>query len=102
MDIDIKYAGDTANVVIDGNIDSIASGELSDKLQEVTDNLKIKNITIDLKGVKTINSAGIGKLLKIYKHYDGQGGSFKIIHISEKLMALFKEINLDKIIPISS
>lgn len=101
MNIDVKYTGNNALITIDGNIDSTSGIELDNQFQEVIGNSNIKNINFDLKAVKSINSAGIGKILKFYKHYENQGGSFKIIHISEKLLSLFKDINLDKIISIS-
>ena len=101
MNVELSYNNDTVSVVIDGNIDSSTRDELNNKFQEVTSHTDIKNANIDLKGVKSINSAGIGKLLKFYKHFDSIGGEFKIVHISNRLMSLFKDINLDKIISIS-
>jgi len=101
MEIKVNITGSNALVTIDGNIDSTSGIELDEKFQEIIGNTNIKNVNFDLKAVKSINSAGIGKILKFYKHYDSMGGSFKIIHVSEKLMSLFKDINLDKIISIS-
>ncbi|MCK4798148.1 MAG: STAS domain-containing protein [Spirochaetes bacterium] len=101
MNIELTYNNDTINITIMGNIDTLISTELNTTIQEIIDNTEIKNAVFDLKGVNNINSAGIGKLLKLYKHFENIGGSFKIIHASSKLKSLFTNINLDKIISIS-
>ena len=101
MNIELTYDNETANIIIVGNIDSTTGTELSEKLQDIIENPDIKNANFDLKGVNTINSAGIGKFLKFYKHIESKNGSFKIVKVSDKLMRLFKDINLDKIISIS-
>ena len=101
MTIEIKYENDTAHITVTGNIDTYGGVELSEKFIEITDNPKIKNAKLDLKGVKQINSAGIGKILKFYKHFENKKGSFEIIHVSDKVLELFQEINLHKIITIS-
>ena len=48
----------------------------------------------------SITSAGIGKLLAFYKHFDQAGGGMKITALSPQLTKQFKEIHLDQIIPI--
>jgi anti-anti-sigma factor len=102
MNIDLSYDEYTVNITISGSIDSAGGTLIGEKFQEVIDYPRIiKNVNLDLKGVSTINSAGIGKLLKFYKHFDKLGGVFKITHISDNLLTLFKDINLDKIIQIS-
>lgn len=100
MAIQLNYVNDTVTIVVNANIDSIIGSELSEKFQEIIDNPTIKNSILDLKGVRQINSAGIGKILKFYKHFEINSGSFKITNASDKVLELFKEINLDKIITI--
>jgi len=101
MTINLNYENDTVIIVVDGNIDTYGGVELSEKFQEITDNPKIKNAKLDMKGVSQINSAGIGKILKFYKHFENNSGKFEIIHVSDKVLELFQEINLHKIITIS-
>lgn len=101
MNISYSYNDDTVTVVIDGNIDTTGGSQLNDKFQEILNNDYIKFANLDLKGVNSINSAGIGKLLRFYKHFNKCGGELKIVHVSDKLYELFKDINLDKIIAIA-
>lgn len=101
MNVKIEYFKDTANIIIEGNIDTNSNSEIGTKFNEITDNKEIKNVNLDLKLLRSINSSGIGKILKFYKYIDEIGGEFKIIHASERVVTLFRDINLDKIISVS-
>ena len=101
MNIKYYYNDDTVNIYIEGIIDATTSSDLNIKFQEIMSNPSIKNVNLDLKNVESINSSGIGKILRFYKYIDGIGGEFKIVHVSNRLFEIFKDINLDKIISIS-
>jgi anti-anti-sigma factor len=100
MNIDILLEENCINFKIEGAIDTEGGSELSNKFAEVSGNTSIKNAVFDLGEVPTITSAGIGKLLKFYKHFDKLGGKMVIKGISESLKNQFQEIHLDMIIPI--
>jgi anti-anti-sigma factor len=100
MDFDISVEKDTIIIKISGHVDSEGSSEFTAKFMEFVDDKTIKDGVIDLTEVPTISSAGIGKLLQIYKYFTAMGGSLKISGISEALRELFTEIHLDRIIPI--
>jgi len=101
MDIDLEKSGDTATLVIDGNIDMDSGHVLSVKIQEVMEMDDVMHIACDLTTVKTITSSGIGKLMNFYKFMDSKGGTFEIKGISDNLYKQFMEIHLDRIFPIS-
>ncbi|HOJ63850.1 MAG TPA: STAS domain-containing protein [Spirochaetota bacterium] len=101
MNIKYYYNEDTADIYVEGIIDASSSSELNTKFQEIMSNPSIKNVNLDLKNVESINSSGIGKILRFYKYIDGIGGEFKIVHVSDRLFEVFRDINLDKIISIS-
>jgi anti-sigma B factor antagonist len=56
----------------------------------------VKEITIDLNGVETIDSAGLGLLIAAYNSLKGVGGSLKIKNASEKINKFFQTTQLDK------
>jgi len=101
VNIKYYYNEDTADIYVEGIIDASSSSELNTKFQEIMSNPSIKNVNLDLKNVESINSSGIGKILRFYKYIDGIGGEFKIVHVSDRLFEVFRDINLDKIISIS-
>lgn len=101
MNIKYYYNEDTVDIYVEGIIDATTSSDLNIKFQEIMSNPSIKNVNLDLKNVESINSSGIGKILRFYKYIDDIGGEFKIIHVSDRLFEIFRDINLDKIISIS-
>ncbi len=100
MEVFIERSKDKALCTIHGEIDTQAGLELSERFQEIVENEGVLVIVLDLSDVHNITSAGIGKILKLLKYLNGRGGTMTIKGISPSLKLLFKEIHLDKIIPI--
>jgi anti-anti-sigma factor len=100
MEVFIEKTQDKARFTIHGEIDTRSGLELSEKFQEVIENEGILDIELDLEDVHNITSAGIGKILKLLKFMNSRGGTVTIRGISPSLRLLFREIHLDKIIPI--
>jgi anti-anti-sigma factor len=100
MDLDINIQQDRVLITIMGPIDSAGGAELSTKFAELAKDPSLRHAEFDLSEVPSITSAGIGKLLAFYKHFDQAGGGMRITELSPQLTKQFKEIHLDKIIPI--
>ena len=101
MDLDIQVQDDTVHFTVVGPIDTEGGAELTTKFMELADSDVLRDAIFDLSEVPTITSAGIGKLLKFYKHLDRSSGSMKIEGISEVLRDQFREVHLDQVIPIA-
>ncbi|HPK60948.1 MAG TPA: STAS domain-containing protein [Spirochaetota bacterium] len=101
MTVRTEYRGKSATLFIEGNIDASNSADLYNFFQEVLDKNTITSVYLDLGNVVSITSSGIGKIRKFYKCIDEAGGEFKIVRVGERVMSLLKDINLDKIIPVS-
>jgi anti-sigma B factor antagonist len=99
MDIDIDIERDRARIAILGPIDAAGGPELSTKFSELAKNPAVRHAEFDLAGVPSISSAGIGKLLAFYKHFDQAGGTMRLVALSPQLEKQFREIHLDQIIP---
>ena len=102
MDLDIDIEKDRLRVTILGPIDTAGGSELSVKFAELAKDPTLRHAEFDLADVPSITSAGIGKLLAFYKHFDQAGGGMRITALSPQLTKQFKEIHLDQIIPIGS
>jgi anti-anti-sigma factor len=102
MDLDIDIKQDRVHITIMGPIDSAGGAELSAKFAELAKDPSLRHAEFDLSEVPSITSAGIGKLLAFYKHFDQAGGGMRIAELSPQLTKQFKEIHLDKIIPIGN
>lgn len=100
------------NIVSDGkSFRNIVLGEESigiTNINEVRDVIKTeldsgyKNIALDLKSVKSINSSGLGVLINCLKIIKEAGGEFRILNPGEKLIHIFKITKLDTVFEISS
>ncbi len=99
MDLDISIEQDRVRVTILGAIDTAGGSELSTKFAELARDPSLKHAEFDLSEVPSITSAGIGKLLAFFKHFDQAGGGMRIVALSPQLDRQFKEIHLDQIIP---
>ncbi len=101
MDLDISIEQDKVRIMILGAIDTAGGSELSTKFAELARDPSLRHAEFDLSEVPSITSAGIGKLLAFFKHFDQAGGGMRIVALSPQLEKQFKEIHLDQIIPIS-
>ena len=100
MEVFVERSNDKVFFTIHGEIDTRSGIELSERFREVVENEDIYHVYLDFEDVYNITSAGIGKILKLFKYLNSKGGSITIRGISPNLRLLFKEIHLDKIIPI--
>jgi len=100
MDMEIRIENDTVFFNIMGAIDTEGAPELTVKFMELVKDTSLKHAQFDLSEVSFITSAGIGKLLAFFKHFDKLGGSLKISAVSPELAKQFEEIHLNNIIPI--
>ena len=101
MTVSAKQADNKAVIVIDGNIDSAGGHELSVKLMDVMEWENITEAEFDMTTVNTVTSSAIGKLINFFKFMEQKSGKMKITSISDSLKRQFKEIHLDRIIPIA-
>lgn len=79
--MDIKKIRDGASLVValDGRLDAITAIELDKNLREEL--VDVENLTIDLKNLSYIASAGLRILLKLKKKMDNQG-TMKVINVN--------------------
>lgn len=85
MKSEIRDRGDARIIVLSGKI-TIGSGDV--KMRElIEDSLKSgkKHILLDLAGVSTIDSSGIGEMVACYTTVTKNGGHLKLLRLSPKI-----------------
>ena len=80
-----RDVNDIAIIKVDGKI-TIGAGD--QQLRDVIANANSKNILLDLSGVTTIDSSGIGELVGSYTTATNKGGKLKLLHLPAKLNEL--------------
>jgi len=79
--------------------------EQADELTSVFNSVIEKNpkeVEIDLNGLKTITSSGIGRIVLLYKGLKKKGSLLSIIGVNDTIMQIFKVVKLNKLIKIKS
>ena len=74
-----------AIIKVDGKI-TIGAGD--QQLRDVIANANSNKILLDLSGVTTIDSSGIGELVGSYTTVTNRGGKLKLLHLPAKLNEL--------------
>lgn len=100
MQLDVQRTTDRIVVTVVGQVDTEGGRELSDTIGRLLEDPGIRHAVFNLSDVPAMTSAGIGKLLRFFKHFDKLSGTMKIKGISAPLKQQFLEIHLDQIIPI--
>jgi len=80
-----RDVNDIAIIKVDGKI-TIGAGD--QQLRDVIAGASSNKILLDLSGVTTIDSSGIGELVGSYTTATNRGGKLKLLHLPAKLNEL--------------
>lgn len=86
-------------VSLQGRLDTGTAPDLENALKDEMDN--VKNLTIDMKELEYISSAGLRVLLSLQKTMNKQG-SMVIKNVSEEIMEIFEITGFTDILTIES
>jgi len=73
-DVTIEVSGETATLVISGEVDLASAPRLRDQFQR----LEARNVVVDLSGVTFIDSTGLGVLVAALKRTREAGGELTL------------------------
>jgi anti-anti-sigma factor len=100
MEITLSRESERVRIKIIGDIDEAGAEELKRCFLGL-DTIAIKKAVLDFKMVNYIGSAGIGKLLLLYKDLAIHGGKIKIEQVSKQVFDMLKVVKLDAIFTIT-
>jgi anti-sigma B factor antagonist len=100
MEIKVARNDQTTQYTVQGSIDETGAEEIKRCYRENNDPA-VKEVVFDIGGVNHIGSAGIGKLMLIYKEMALRGGHLKVVQASEPVYDLLATVKLDTIFSIS-
>ena len=99
---------DIKTIKRDGELLLTLSGEINqlgaEKLKKSLGGLDltgVRKVTVDFKQVTYIGSAGVGKLLLLYKNLPSPDATMTLVGLSPDIMHLFREMELDAIFTLS-
>ena len=84
MEISVTQQGETAQIKMGGRVDQLGAEELKRGLARL-DLQRISSVTVDMAEVNYIGSAGVGKLLLLYKNMTAEEPKIKLINVPREI-----------------
>jgi len=101
MEVLTKQKGTEVTIKVSGAVDTEAAERLRAELAKVV-KLSPTSVVMDLSGVPSIGSSGIGKILAFYKELNKNKASFAIKGLHPNLIEIFKSLKLEKLFSIKT
>lgn len=100
MEIKLEKKESTMVVALKGRLDSVSSPEME---KEVVGNLdNINNLTLDLKDLSYMSSAGLRVVLTCQKKINAVAGTMVVKHVNEMIMDIFEATGFSDILTIEN
>lgn len=87
MNIKVEYNLNSANVKLEGRLDTNTAPNFEEEIMKVID--KIEELVLDFEGLEYVSSAGLRVILKAQKAVKAKG-SMKIVNVNEMVMEVFE------------
>jgi anti-anti-sigma factor len=92
----IEITREEGRAVVHPSGDTIAAAtipELRAKMRGMVDE-GVRDVTIDLTGVRMVDSSGLGLLIAAHNSLRKVGGQLAVIHASNELLELFRSMRI--------
>ena len=96
MSVVIGFQGNTANIVLSGNIDYSLQEEIRDASQQALSNKQVREICVDFRDVTFLDSSVIRALLTLQKETDAAGKSLVLLNCSDNAREVFEIGGFDR------
>jgi len=90
--------GDETLLRIEGALDAVTAPELRPTLDALVAERR-KSITVDLSGLRLIDSSGVGAIVSLFKRVRAGGGEVRITGLRDQPLAIFQLLRLDRVFP---
>ena len=93
--------GDRTTLEVRGELDALTTSELRPTLNAMVAECP-RHVTVDLSGLRLIDSSGVGVLVWLYKHVKANGGQVRFVGVQDQPLLIFKLLRLDMAFDIRS
>jgi len=93
--------GDRTTLEVRGELDALTTSELRPTLDAMVAECP-RHLTVDLSGLRLIDSSGVGVLVWLYKHIKAGGGQVQFVGVHDQPLLIFKLLRLDMVFDIGS
>ncbi len=98
MQIACHKKKDTLVVEMEGELDHHTANAVRDRLDSILDDASIKNMVIDLKKLKFMDSSGIGVFIGRYKNIAQRGGIIAVAQVTPQIHKILEVSGLYRIL----
>jgi anti-sigma B factor antagonist len=89
MKIKIQQNGQEVVVMLQGELDTMATSQMSEELNRVTD-LTDHKLVIDCKDLEYISSSGLRFFMQLKRNSEQRGGSIELRNLNEDVQEIFR------------
>ncbi|MBO7116145.1 MAG: STAS domain-containing protein [Prevotella sp.] len=89
MKISIQQSEKEVVVALSGELDTIATTQMSEELNRVTD-LTNQRLVIDCEDLEYISSSGLRFFMQLKRSSEQRGGSIQLRHLNEDVREIFR------------
>jgi anti-sigma B factor antagonist len=86
--------GDASILHIRGELDALSASEIRPHFDQVVEDNR-RNVTVDLSGLRLVDSSGVGALVSLYKRVRANGGQVSFTGVTAQPLVIFKLLRLD-------
>ncbi|HEY1536336.1 MAG TPA: STAS domain-containing protein [Polyangiaceae bacterium] len=88
--------GATTTLRVRGELDALSAPTLRPLLDELVETDR-RDITVDLSGLRLIDSSGVGALVSLYKRIRANGGAVRFAGVTAQPLVIFQLLRLDSV-----
>ncbi|ADL35674.1 anti-sigma factor antagonist [Butyrivibrio proteoclasticus B316] len=97
MTITKNLNGDQLEIVLEGRLDTMTAPDLEQVIRESLDN--VRNLTVDMKNLEYVSSAGLRTLLIAKKQLHNKG-NVKIVNANDIVKEVFEVTGFDELLDV--
>ena len=99
MQITTNISNHNLIISLSGRLDTITSPQLEEEINCNSFD-EIETVTLNMRALEYISSAGLRVVLKLHKKMTAQGGQLKLINVNDMIMEIFTMTGMDSFLEI--
>ncbi|MGN0449420.1 MAG: STAS domain-containing protein [Ruminococcus sp.] len=99
MQITTNISNQNLIISLSGRLDTITSPQLEEEINRNSFD-EIETVTLNMRSLEYISSAGLRVVLKLHKKMTAQGGQLKLINVNDMIMEIFTMTGMDSFLEI--
>ena len=99
MQITTNISNQNLVISLSGRLDTITSPQLEEEINRNSFD-DIETVTLNMRALEYISSAGLRVVLKLHKKMTAQGGQLKLINVNDMIMEIFTMTGMDSFLEI--